>query len=281
MGTKTMKIDRRDKFIGIFDSGFGGLNILRTVIKELPNYKYIYLGDTARSPYGARSKEVVYKFTEQAVDFLFKNNCELIILACNTASSEALRKIQQDYLPKNYPRRRVLGVLIPAAEEAVEISKNKRVGVMATEGTVNSGAFAREIKKLDPRMKVFQKACPLLVPLVEAREEGSKAADLILKSYLKPLVTKNVDTLVLGCTHYDVLRSKVRKIIGPKTNIISESEILPKKLKDYLRRHKEIKGKLGNKNRVEFYSTDLTDKFAVLGGKFFGKRVRARKVTFL
>src|SRR3989344_7327726 len=155
------------KFIGVFDSGFGGISILRSIVKELPNYNYLYLGDTARTPYGTRSKEIVYEFTKQAVDFMFANNCELIIFACNTASSEALRKIQQNYLPKQYPNKKVLGVLIPAVEEAVIKTKNKRIGVIATEGTVKSNSFVDEITKLDPKIKVFQNSCPLLVPIVE------------------------------------------------------------------------------------------------------------------
>lgn len=156
--------------IGVFDSGFGGLAILKEIVKKLPQYDYLYLGDTARMPYGSRSQEVIYNFTEQAVDFLFKRGCSLVILACNTASSEALRKIQQGYLKNNYPKRRVLGVVIPAAQAAVEITKNNRVGVMATEGTVNSHSFEKEIKKLNPKIKVFQQGCPLLVPIVEAGE---------------------------------------------------------------------------------------------------------------
>lgn len=158
----------RNKAIGIFDSGFGGLDILKTIVKKLPKYNYVYLGDSARAPYASRSQDLIYKFTEQAVDFLFKQNCQLIILACNTASSEALRKIQQVYLPKHYPKRRVLGVIIPAVEEAVELTTNNRIGIIGTEGTVSSKAFVREINKLKPEVKVFQKACPLFCPIVEA-----------------------------------------------------------------------------------------------------------------
>ncbi|TSA46301.1 glutamate racemase [bacterium] len=266
-------------YIGVFDSGFGGIDVLRGIVRELPAYDYIYLGDTARTPYGTRSKEVVYEFVKQAVDFLFKNNCRLIIFACNTASSDALRKIQKNYLPKHYPNKKVLGVLIPAAEEAVSKTKNKRIGVIATEGTVNSGAFVREIKKLDPAVKIFQKACPLLVPIVEAGEENSKATELIIGEYLKPLKKRGIDMLILGCTHYGILEKKIKRVVGVKVRVVSESSVVPKKLKEYLKKHGEIEKDLGRNRIVRFYSTDLTDKFTRLGSRFFGKKIKAQKVT--
>jgi glutamate racemase len=268
----------RDKAIGIFDSGFGGLDIMRGIVKKLPGYDYIYLGDTARVPYGTRSSEIVYEFTKQAVDFLFGKNCELIIFACNTASSEALRRIQQEYLPKKYPGKKVLGVLIPAAEVAVIKTRNKKIGVIATPGTVNSKAFVREISKLDKKIKIYQQACPLLVPIVEAGEQNSKAAHLILKKYLKPLVGKQIDTLILGCTHYGILEKKIKKIVGKDVEIINESKIVGKKLEEYLGRHPEIEKKLSRKRKRTFYSTDLTDNFQILGSKFFSRKIKAQKV---
>lgn len=271
-------LKRKQKFIGVFDSGFGGINILRGIVKELPAYNYLFLGDTARTPYGTRSKEVVYEFTKQAVDFMFANNCELIIFACNTASSDALRRIQQEHVPKYYPNKKVLGVLIPAAEEAITKTRNKKIGVIATEGTVRSGAFVRELTKLDPKIKVFQNPCPLLVPLVEAGEQNSKAAKIILENYLRPLKNKGVDTLILGCTHYGILENQIRKIMDSATAIISEAKVVPKKLKDYLKRHPEVEKKLGKNGVVHFYSTDLTDKFTSLGSKLFGKKIKAQKV---
>lgn len=251
---------------------------MRYIVKKLPQYNYIYLGDTARTPYGTRSQEIVFEFTKEAVDFLFKQNCWLIVLACNTASSRALRKIQQEFLPKHYPDRRVLGVIIPAAEEAVKEAK-ARVGVIATEGSVYSGTFVKEIKKLSPKLKVFQQACPLLVPLVEAGEEGLEAADLILKDYLKPLVGKKIDTLILGCTHYGTLENKIKKIVGKKINIINEGRILAEKLKDYLERHKEIETLIGKDSKIKFYTTDLTDKFRILGSQFFGRKIKPQKIS--
>lgn len=270
---------KKTKSIGVFDSGFGGVSILRSIVKALPQYNYLYLGDTARTPYGTRSEEVIYKFTRQAVDFLFSKNCDLIILACNTASSEALRKIQQHYLPKHYPGKKVIGVLIPAAETAVTKTSNKRVGVIATTSTVHSHSFVRELTKIDSAIQVFQKACPLLVPLVEAGEYRSPATRLILENYLNPLQKKNIDTLILGCTHYGILESQIRKIVGPAISIISEAKIVPQKLKHYLQNHPEIETQLSHKPSVIFYSTDLTNNFSVLGSQYFGKKIQARKVT--
>ncbi len=263
--------------IGVFDSGFGGLTILRGLVKELPEYNYIYLGDTARAPYGTRSQEVIYEYTKQAVDLLFKQNCSLIILACNTASSEALAKIQREYLPKHYPDRRVLGVLIPAAEAAVEHTKTKRIGVIATESTVQSEAFVRELIKLDPKIDVSQQACPLLVPFIECGEESSKALNLVLEKYLQ-LIKKKVDTLILGCTHYGLLEKKIQKIVGKNVRLISEEKIVPKKVQSYLKRHPEIEKELSKKGKVLFYSTDLTKKFAALGTRFFGKKIIAKQI---
>lgn len=268
----------RNKMIGVFDSGFGGLEILHEVVRELPEYDYIYLGDTARVPYGSRSQEIVYGFTEQAVDFLFKKGCQLIIFACNTASGQALRRIQQEYLTKHYPQRRVLGVLIPTSEAAVDQTKNKRIGVIATEGTVFSGAFERELKKLDSKVRVFQKACPLLVPIVEEGEQESKITDLAIRNYLQPLLKRNIDTLILGCTHYGILKGKIKKVVGPNVKVIVEGKIVAEKLKDYLQRHPEIEQKLGKNSKIRFLTTDLSEKFKILGSQFFGKPIKPEKV---
>lgn len=267
----------RNRKIGIFDSGFGGLNIMRGIVKELDNYDFVYLGDTARAPYGGRSKEVIYEFSRQAVDFLFKNNCELIILACNTASSDALRKIQQEHLPKHYPGKKVLGVVIPAVEFAALKTKNKKVGVIATEATVASKSFERELLKIDSEIKIFQNACPLLAPIVEAGEQNSKATDILLEKYLKPLIVREIDTLILGCTHYGILENKIKKIVGEKVSIVSEAGIVAKKLKEYLKRHPEIELKLGKHGNRIFYSTDLTENFKILGSKFFGQKIEVKK----
>lgn len=267
------------KFIGVFDSGFGGLNILQGIVKELSQYNYLYLGDSARMPYGHRPKELIYNFTRQAVDFLFSRDCELIVIACNTASSEALQKIQQEYLPKYYPARRVLGVLIPAAEYAVAKTKNKKVGVLATEGTVRSGAFVREADKLDRRIKIFQQACPRLVPLVEAGEQNSPAATVILKKYLAPLLKQDIDVLVLGCTHYGLLVNQIRKLVGRNIFVLAEAPVVARKLKHYLGRHPKMEEKIGRGEPIKFYSTDLTDRFETLGSKFFGRNIKVERVS--
>ena len=269
---------KRAKAIGVFDSGFGGLAILKEIVKALPKNHYVYLGDNARSPYGARSMETVYRFSTQAVDFLFAHDCELIIFACNTASADALRKIQQEYLPKKYPGKHTLGVIVPALEEAVERTKNNRIGVLATEGSVASGAFPRELHKMNSEIKTFQQAAPLLVPLIEAGEHRSKAAQLILQSYLVPLLRKNIDTLILGCTHYGHLEHKIKRMVGKRVEVISEGSVVARKLADYLKRHPEIESRLSHRPKVDFYSTDLSERFQKLGALFFGKPIRVQKI---
>ena len=263
--------------IGIFDSGFGGLDIMKGIIKELPDYNYIYLGDTDRVPYGDRPKEAIYEFTRQAVDFLFSKNCELIIFACNTVSSDALRKIQQEYLPTHYTEKKVLGIIIPTAEYAVLKTKNKKIGIIATKGTVKSKAFIREFIKIDNRIKVFQKACPLLVPIVESGEHNSEKAEKVLKKYLEPLLDKKIDTLILGCTHYGILKNKIKKIIREKAEVISGPKIIAKKIKKYLRKHSAIDKKIARKSRYVFYSTGNIKKFEKLGSQFIGRKIKAKK----
>ena len=271
-------IMQKNQSIGVFDSGFGGLEILRGIARVLPDYNYIYLGDTARTPYGTRSPEVVYEFTTQAVDFLFQRGCALIIFSFNTASSDALRKIQQEYVPVRYPGKKVLGVLIPAAEAAIAATRGA-VGVMATDGTVRSNAFIRELTKLNPKVRVVQQACPLLVPVVEAGEHESKAAGLILKKYLDPLIRQNIDTLILGCTHYGILEHRIRAIVGPDMYIVSEAKVVPEKLKGYLERHSEVRETLGQNKIMRFYSTDVTDTFRIIGSAFFGQPIKAEKAV--
>ncbi len=271
----------REKCIGVFDSGFGGVSTLRGIVERLPEYSYIYLGDNARTPYGTRSNNVVYDFSRQAVDFLFNNNCELVIFACNTASSLALRKIQRKHIKDIHPNKRVLGVLIPAVEEAVEKTRNKKIGVIATEGSVNSMAFVKELKLADKNIKVYQKATPLLVPLIESGENNLQISEIILKNYLKGLLKHNIDTLILGCTHYGILESKIRKITGPHINIISDRKVVPIKLENYLLRHPEIENNLKKDSSVKFYTTDLTEKFTILGSKFFGKKIKPKKALLI
>ncbi|MES2226108.1 MAG: glutamate racemase [Patescibacteria group bacterium] len=265
--------------IGIFDSGFGGISVLKEIERILPGYRYIYLGDTARAPYGTRSMEVVHTFTEQAVDFLFKQGCRIVIIACNTASAEALRKVQQEYLPKHFPDRRVLGVVVPALEEAVRVTRSGRIGVLATGGTVRSGKFPRELRKIDKNMHVVQQAAPLLVPLVEEGEYRSPAAMLILRKYLVPLKRAGIDTLILACTHYGHFEGAIRRELGSRIKIVSEGKVVARKLKEYLARHPEMAVQLERRRGTVFYTTDLTERFRVIGAALLGRPVRPKKAV--
>jgi len=263
--------------IGVFDSGLGGLLILRALARQLPDYDYIYLGDTQRVPYGNRSPQIIAQFLEEAVDFLFKKDCALIVVACNTASSEALRYIQQQYLPKHYPDRRVLGVIIPSVEVALASENNPltRIGVLATAGTVRSATYVAESEKLNPRVKVFQSAAPLLVPLIE--NDGKQWAEPILRSYLAPLMKSKVQKIILGCTHYPALKREIRKLSG--VPVVSQDEILPAKLKDYLKRHPEIESRLRKQRGRELLVTDVTPAYEKLARSWFGKTAQLRKVA--
>jgi len=274
--------------IGIFDSGLGGLIAFREIKKLLPEYSYIYLGDTLRSPYGGRSQEAVYEFTEKAIDFLFQKGCKLIIIACNTASSEALRKLQTEYLPKLKDKsKNILGVVRPIAEEAVEISKAKRIGVVGTKATITSNVYEKELQNLsktltkegDEKIKVFQKACPLLVPLIEENYINKPETKKILKNYLRSLKNDNIDTLILGCTHYPFLLKEFKRIMGAKVQVIDSSKVIAQKLKDYLEYHPEIEKNLEKKGKIEYLVTDLTQNFEEMSQRILDKKVKFKKVN--
>jgi glutamate racemase len=265
--------------IGVFDSGFGGLNTLRHLRERLPAYDYAYLGDSARAPYGPRMRDEVYQFGKQAVDFLFAQECELVVFACNTASSDALRKIQQEYLPIKYPGKRVLGVSIPLSEMAASTTVNKKIGILATEGTVRSGVFMRELHKLDPVIEVFQEASPLLVPLIERGLHQSAEARTLLEAYLRPLIDANIDTLILGCTHYGFLIGVVRAIVGPAITVVSEVGAVPPALESYLVRHADLEAALSRGGTADFYTTDTTGRFDELGSAFFGSSIHAQAIV--
>lgn len=262
--------------IGLFDSGLGGLIVAHSLIKDLPTYDYLYLGDTARIPYGNRSQEIIYEFTKNGVEYLFEQGCQLIILACNTASAEALRKIQCEYLPQHYPERRVLGVLIPGAEEAVAQTHNGKVGIIATRSTIESKAYIREVHKIDPDVKVFQQAAPLLVPLVESN--AFQYTEPMLSDYIAPLIAKNIDTLVLGCTHYPMFKDHLRKKLSGKIVVVSQDEFIPVKLADYLQRHPEIDQKLTKKGTCQFFVTDLAESTNEVARYLFGEAVKLEKL---
>lgn len=263
--------------IGLFDSGLGGLIVAHSLIQNLPQYDYVYLGDTARVPYGNRSQEAIYEFTQNAVEYLFKQDCQLVLIACNTASAEALRKIQQEYLPAHHPDRKVLGVLIPTAEEVVEQTENNKVGVIATAGTVGSQTYVTEIQKLNPDVEVFQQATPLLVPLIE--NNVLKYVEPILDDYLSPLLQANIDTLVLGCTHYPLLKDIIRSKVG-SVKVISQDEIIPAKLRGYLQRHPEIDEKLSKNATRTFLTTDISQSATEIAASLFGEEVKLEKVSF-
>jgi len=272
--------------VGVFDSGFGGLTILKSFLARLPDYDYVYLGDSARAPYGNKSPELIYKYTQEAVDFLFKKGCELVIVACNTVSAEALRKIQQEWLPKKYPDRRVLGVIIPIAEVVAETVKSapkkNRLGIIGTRSTISSGAYDAEIKKLCPDIEIFSESCPLLVPLVEEGWTKRKETRMILKYYLRPLKEKKVNYLILGCTHYPILLKEIKGIMGKHCQIFDSPKFVAEKLADYLDRHPEIEGKIPKKSKRIFYTTDDADKFKELGEKFLGQKIaEVEKVNLL
>ncbi|MBW1779668.1 MAG: glutamate racemase [Deltaproteobacteria bacterium] len=254
--------------IGVFDSGFGGLTILKAFLTELPEYDYVYLGDNARTPYGNKSQGVIYAYTREAVEFLFAKGCRLVILACNTASTKALRKIQQELLPVTYPDRRVLGVVIPLAEAGVAAARHGRIGVIGTRATIESGVYEQELAKLNHDLKVYGQACPLLVPLVEEDWVGKPETNRILKKYLYRLKRKRIDTLILGCTHYPFLQKEIERIMGKNCCVLNGPETVSTKLRDYLSRHPEIDRKIGRNRTVTFCTTDDPDRFRLFGQKF-------------
>lgn len=268
----------RNKKIGVFDSGFGGLTVLKEILTVLPQYSYIYLGDSARAPYGSRSKQTIYSYARQAVDFLILRGCELIIFACNTVSAEALRKIQREYLPQRYPEKRVLGVIIPSVEYVFEKGNPKRIGVIGTEGTVKSRTYVKEIKKISPETRVYQNACPMLVPLIEKGNIKSDKMNKYLDLYLAPLLKKKIDVLLLGCTHYALLHTKIKKFLGKDIKIISQSKIVAEKLAEYLVRHPEIEKKLSRENNVKYLTTASEKNFDRLAFKILKMKVISIKV---
>jgi len=257
--------------IGIFDSGLGGLVIAQAIFKLLPQYEYVYLGDTKNLPYGEKKPSKIYSYTKEAVEFLFAQNCELVIIACNTSSALALRKIQQNLLPKKYPGKRVLGVVIPTLEEADKHHSGKTLGVIATSATVKSHIYAKELKKIDSAAKVIEIATPKLVTLIE--QNSLPSAKNALKLYLEPLFKKGVSTLILGCTHYPILKKLAKKTVGKNVLILSQDEIIPKKLKAYLKRHGEIEKKLLRSKFKKFFVTKMNKNFNQVAKRLFGKKI--------
>lgn len=267
--------------IGIFDSGYGGLTVLSEIRKQLPQYDYIYLGDNARAPYGNRSFELVYAFTLQAVEWFFSQGCHLVILACNTASAKALRSIQQKNLPKIDPEKRVLGVIRPTAERAADFSKTNHIGILGTEGTIQSKSYELEIEKIHPQLTVSGEACPMWVPLVENKEYDKPGADYFVKQHIGRLLQKdaNIDAIILGCTHYPLLIGKIQQYLPTNIQVIAQGEYVAESLAEYLKRHPEMDEKCTKNGTLNFFTTESPDKFEQMASVFLNKTIQAQKVT--
>jgi len=266
--------------IGVFDSGYGGLTILEDFIRILPSYDYLYLGDNARAPYGNRSFDMVYEFTRQAVLYLFEQKCSLVILACNTASAKALRTIQQIDLPKIDPELRVLGILRPTVEALGSLTTSRHVGIVGTPGTIISGSYPIEINKLYPDISITGEACPMWVPLVENGEHGSEGAAFFVKKNLNHLFSqdKEIDTLVLGCTHYPLLLPQIRKYAPRGVHIVSQGEYVAESLKSYLKRHEDIAERCTKNGTCTFLTTESESKFEENASLFFKRSVKVRHI---
>lgn len=260
-----MKIGKK---IGVFDSGLGGLFIADAVRKRLPAYDYLYLGDTLHLPYGRRSDEAIYDLTEKAMRYLFNQDCELIVIACNTASAAALRKLQQGFLAKEFPSKRILGVIVPTLEAAIDHGAT-RIGMIATQRTVHSNIYEAELKKLNPAVEMCAVATPLLVPLIE--EGGEKYINEVLRDYLAPIAAKNVQSIILGCTHYVAVKDHVKKIL-PQADLISQDDIIPEKLADYLARHPEMEQRLSKGGTFTLSATDANENFQRNTNELMGEK---------
>ena len=267
--------------IGIFDSGYGGLTILREIRQRLPQYDYLFLGDNARAPYGTRSFDIVYEFTRQAVDHLFNRGCQLVILACNTASAKALRTIQQHVLPITDPDRRVLGVIRPTVEILGKVSANRHIGLLATPGTVRSHSYRMEIEKIYPGMQITELECPMWVPLVEAGEFDSDGADYFVKKYIDRIlaIDPEIDTLILGCTHYPILLPKIRKYTPEHIRILPQGELVADSLADYLRRHPSMEERCTRGGTVRFLTTENPNKFDPLATLFMRHPIHSDRIS--
>ena len=266
--------------IGVFDSGYGGLTVFRSIASLLPQYDYVYLGDNARAPYGNRSFDTVHQYTLQCVEWFFKMGCPLVILACNTASAKALRTIQQNDLPRIAPDKRVLGVIRPTAEIIGSYTKTNAVGVLGTKGTVKSGSYEIEVNKFFPEIKVHQLACPMWVPLVEYGEYDTEGADFFVRKYLNELLTTapDTDTILLACTHYPLLLEKIKQYLPEGIKTVSQGPIVADSLANYLQRHPEIESSITRTGSRHFYTTDDTIDFDNHATTFFGEKVRSEFV---
>ena len=257
--------------LGVFDSGLGGLLIAKSIRDKMPDIDTVYFGDTLHLPYGKRSNASIYEYSKKAIEFLFEADCNLIITACNTVSASALRQLQQEYLPNSpYADRRILGVVVPTLECAID-QAHKNIGLIATDYTVHSNIYKEELKKINSSVSIFQANSPLLVPLIE--NDGEQWVSSVLEHYLAPLLDKDIECLILGCTHYPFLKDKIRKIIGEDISLISQDEIIPLKLEEYLERHPEISDKIDRNGRTQFIVSDITDSYIRAAHKIYGEEI--------
>lgn len=268
--------------IGVFDSGYGGLTVFKSIAAQLPEYDYIYFGDNARTPYGDHTFETVYQYTLECVEWLFSQGCPLIILACNTASAKALRSIQQNILPEKYPGRRVLGVIRPTAEVIQDYTETNHVGVLGTRGTINSRSYLLEINKLFPEIEVFQQSCPMWVPLIENNEHLGAGADYFVKEYVEELLAKSpdIDCLLLACTHYPLLVPKIRKLVPAHIKLVVQGDIVANSLTAYLKNHSDMHRILSQTGARSFYTSGDSVVFDEHASIFFGEPVASKQITF-
>lgn len=264
--------------IGVFDSGYGGLTVLKELVAQMPAYDYLYLGDNARAPYGSRSFDTVYEYTLECVKHLFDRGCELVVLACNTASAKALRSIQQKDLAAIDPQKRVLGVIRPTAEVIGNYSKSGHVGVFATNGTVSSESYRIEIGKFFPELHVFQEACPMWVPLIENNELNNEGTEYFVKKHIERLFAQSryIDTIILACTHYPILKPEIEKHLPAGITLLSQGTIVAHSLQDYLARHSDMNQRISKNGKLDFLTTDSTENFDTHASLFFGAEVKSQ-----
>jgi glutamate racemase len=267
--------------IGIFDSGYGGLTVLKEIREQLPQYDYLYLGDNARAPYGSRSFEVIYEYTWQAVQALFERGCSLVILACNTASAKALRSIQQKQLPLLTGNKRVLGVIRPSTEALGEMTHSKHIGILATEGTVKSESYVIELQKIAPEITVIQHACPMWVPLIENNQHATPGGIFFLQQDLVALLQKDpkIDTILLGCTHYPLVKETLETLLPPHIQVIAQGSLVASKLENYLHRHPEIESLCGKGGNVTYVTTESASDFSINASRIMGLTIEAEHIT--
>ncbi|MBN1984105.1 MAG: glutamate racemase [Chitinivibrionales bacterium] len=272
----------RDYSIGVFDSGYGGLTIMKEIVARLPRYSYIYLGDNGRAPYGNRSFETVYRYTLEAVQWLFNHGCYLVILACNTASAKALRTIQQHDLPLLAPTRRILGVIRPVTEIVGTLTTTKHIGLFGTYGTVKSQSYVIETHKFYPDITLSQEACPLWVPLIENNDHFSAGADYFLKRHCDALMAKDyrIDLIVLGCTHYGLIKNRIKHFLPDCVSLLDQGVIVAESLTQYLTRHREIEERLSTTQERRFFTSDSSEMFDSLATLFYGAPITSDRVCF-